>query len=98
LERAGELFGTERFGDHEWYPEGALVILDAQEADGSWFRDGHGSHVSGRESDTCWAILFLKRATRPLTDIVSEDTRFAKKKNEAADPDAPVIVVPDREK
>ncbi len=57
LERAGMLYGTETIGSHEWYPEGAKVLIESQKADGSW---GSGT------VDTCFAILFLKRATRPL--------------------------------
>ncbi len=56
LERAGMLYGTEMMGNHKWYPEGAKVLIANQKADGSW-----GSTV-----ETCFAILFLKRATRPL--------------------------------
>jgi hypothetical protein len=56
LERVGMLYGTETIGSHEWYPEGAKVLLESQKDDGSW--DGTWN--------TCFAILFLKRATRPL--------------------------------
>jgi hypothetical protein len=62
LERAGMLFGTETMGDKYWYPEGAKVLCDVQKGDGSW---GDGTR------DTCFAILFLKRATRPL-EVVTE--------------------------
>ena len=65
LERAGILYGTEHFGGHEWYPQGAKVLLEAQKADGSW---------GGAEEDgTCFAILFLRRATRPLVDVATVD-------------------------
>jgi hypothetical protein len=57
LERAGMLYGTEIMGKHKWYPEGAKVLIETQKADGSW---GAGT------DDTCFAILFLKRATRSL--------------------------------
>jgi hypothetical protein len=57
LERVGMLFGTETIGAHEWYPDGAKVLLESQKDDGSW---------DGKVWDTCFAILFLKRATRPL--------------------------------
>ncbi len=60
LERVGMLYGTERIGSHEWYPEGAKVLLDSQDGDGSW---GDGGN---KVWNTCFAILFLKRATRPL--------------------------------
>ncbi|MFN3486384.1 MAG: hypothetical protein ACK44W_13015 [Planctomycetota bacterium] len=57
LERAGMLYGTETMGTHWWYPEGAKVLLEKQAADGKW---------GGGVVDTCFAILFLKRATAPL--------------------------------
>ena len=56
LERAGMIYGTEMMGTHKWYPEGAKVLIETQGANGAW-----GSTV-----DTCFAILFLKRATRAL--------------------------------
>ena len=68
LERTGILFGTEKLGDHFWYPEGAAVLLKAQNADGSWGKppaakpDDKGKLTQ----DTCFAILFLRRATRAL--------------------------------
>jgi hypothetical protein len=57
LERVGMLYGTEMMGQKKWYPEGAKVLIADQKADGSW---GSGT------VETCFAILFLKRATRPL--------------------------------
>src|SRR5436190_314423 len=57
LERAGMLYGTEMMGTHKWYPEGAKVLIETQGADGHW---GDGT------IDSCFAILFLKRATRAL--------------------------------
>jgi ferric-dicitrate binding protein FerR (iron transport regulator) len=71
LERAGVLYGTERFGPHEWYPLGANYLLQNQQADGSWAGGGKGDGPI----DTCFAILFLKRATRPLQDVASIDGR-----------------------
>jgi len=61
LERAGVLYGTETFGTHPWYAEGARELLRAQKQDGSW---GEGV------TDTCFAILFLRRATSPLVASV----------------------------
>jgi hypothetical protein len=68
LERAGVLCKTEWIGRHAWYSEGANVLLAAQGRDGAW-NDIH---------DTCFAILFLKRATRPLEDVASMDDRNRK--------------------
>ncbi len=68
LERAGIFVGTEHFGRNAWYAEGSKVILDAQKSDGSWLVGT--DHATW---DTCFAVLFLRRATRPLTDVASED-------------------------
>jgi hypothetical protein len=63
LERVGMLFGTETIGAHRWYKEGAEFLLAEQDKDGKW-KDA---------VDTCFAILFLKRATRKL--IATGDRR-----------------------
>ncbi len=53
LERAG-ILGRFRFlGTRDWYREGAELLLAQQRPGGAW----HGG------SDTCFALLFLKRAT-----------------------------------
>jgi hypothetical protein len=57
LERAGILYDTTLIGKHDWYLEGARLLLDAQDGNGSW---------QTQTWDTCFAILFLKKATRPL--------------------------------
>lgn len=66
LERMGGLTGVREIGEHDWYQEGARYIVDEQDEDGGW--------VDGTDlSDTCFAVLFLKRATadagprQPLT-------------------------------
>ena len=49
---------------------GARFLLDAQRTDGSW-DDASGQNPSRGSyltvADTCFAILFLARATPPLT-------------------------------
>lgn len=62
LERAGDLTSTEKFGEHEWYPEGAKELIRIQNADGSWKEPSSEGDIWA----TCFAILFLKRATQPL--------------------------------
>jgi hypothetical protein len=63
IERAGMLYDTALIGNHDWYLDGARELLAAQRPDGSW----NASHFNKPTWDTCFAILFLKRATRRLT-------------------------------
>ncbi len=56
LERVGGILCVEFIGDREWYPLGARFLIDAQAAEGFWFRND-------REQDTAFALLFLTRAT-----------------------------------
>jgi hypothetical protein len=74
LERAGMLLDMPAIGKHDWYSEGANMLLDAQKPDGSWVA---GGGRSGPTWDTCYAILFLKKATQRL-DVVSEDRKTSK--------------------
>jgi hypothetical protein len=62
VERTGMLYDTALIGNHDWYLDGARVLLGAQKADGSW----DASHFKHPTWDTCFAILFLKRATKRL--------------------------------
>ncbi|BBM85299.1 hypothetical protein [Candidatus Uabimicrobium amorphum] len=57
LERAGILSGVEHFASHNWYIEGAKKMLKDQKRNGK-FKDNI--------IDTCFALLFLKRATVPV--------------------------------
>jgi hypothetical protein len=61
LERAGMLYDTAKFGEHDWYWEGAKHLVHSQNADGSW---GKNDKPEKNTWDTCFAILFLKKATR----------------------------------
>jgi hypothetical protein len=76
LERVGILYGTPTLGTHDWYQEGARLLLKEQKADGSWGDHKDKDDTKEKESErntqeTCFAILFLKKATRPL--VASED-------------------------
>ncbi len=66
LERAGMLCDVEQFGDHAWYPEGTQFLLKRQNPDGSWGQYKKEEDEHKKVWDTCFAILFLRRATRPL--------------------------------
>ena len=54
IERVGSFYKVKKIGTHVWYPAGARHLLDWQRRDGSW----HGNTV-----DTCFALLFLNRAS-----------------------------------
>jgi len=66
LERVGLLYGTEKFGANEWYPDGANHLLQTQQG-GTW--NSGDRLVKGAAQttvDTCFAILFLRRGTPRL--------------------------------
>jgi hypothetical protein len=65
MERLGAFLETEEFGSNLWYPVGAKFLLEKQEGSGSWNQ--------GRIDDTCFAILFLRRATKPLRAKITGD-------------------------
>ncbi|WLD10167.1 prenyltransferase/squalene oxidase repeat-containing protein [Planctellipticum variicoloris] len=56
IERLGVLLGVEKLGDTDWFRQGAAALLKTQKADGSW-PDSKES-----PSDTCFAVLFLRKA------------------------------------
>jgi hypothetical protein len=57
LERAGVLSSTDVIGKKDWYKEGVKWLLTNQKSDGRW-----GCGIC----DTCFAILFLRKATEPI--------------------------------
>ncbi len=57
LERAMVLAQHRFVGDHDWYKEGAIVLIGGQTADGAW---------AASAVETSFAVLFLKRATTPI--------------------------------
>jgi hypothetical protein len=64
IERGGDLVGNDRFGPHDWYFEGATWLLSKQNSNGSW--KGNLPSEEIETVATCFAVLFLKRATVPL--------------------------------
>jgi hypothetical protein len=58
VERVGVFCNLKTIGGKDWYRWGVKVLLPAQSANGSWFGWGTGSPIS----DTCFALLFLRRA------------------------------------
>jgi len=63
VERVGGLCDVAELAGKSWYREGARVIVGAQKADGSWDNDG------GPQPTTCFALLFLARATSSVSGV-----------------------------
>ena len=59
-ERVGIAAGYKYFGSHDWYREGAELLIKSQGDDGSWNAE-YGSVVS-----TCFAMLFLYKGRAPI--------------------------------
>jgi hypothetical protein len=57
LERMAVAYGLDTIGDKNWYDWGSDILLKNQNRDGSWTGD-----YAESGSDTCFAILFLRRA------------------------------------
>jgi hypothetical protein len=83
LERVGTISGLSEFGAHRWYKEGAEYLIKTQAADGSWRSlSPLQQQLTDQVTDTCFAILFLKRATPPLQKPKDIATGVAKKNEE----------------
>jgi len=67
VERVGDLSGRHVFNQMDWYLRGALFLLEQQAADGSW--TDAGAFPPRDVLGTCYALLFLKRATPPVVTI-----------------------------
>jgi hypothetical protein len=69
LERVGSLTGIRHHAKQDWYRVGAEHLLGAQEKTGGWKEaDSKVRPADSTESaitQTCFALLFLKRATTP---------------------------------
>ncbi len=73
LERVGALADQPRLGGHDWYAEGAQVLLGLQQPNGSW---------EGSLESTCFALLFLRRATRSVTGEAARTGRVVHSSDE----------------
>jgi hypothetical protein len=62
VERVGMIYSVPHMGGVDWYQVGAATILRAQQPDGMWQARTMGSVTLTPEINTCFAVLFLRRA------------------------------------
>lgn len=73
IERIGELGMFKKIGKHIWFTEGAKYLVQAQAGDGHWT----DKEVAPEDLyATCFALLFLKKGTVPIGDVITGDGRY----------------------
>ena len=65
IERLADMLGKKEIGGKDWYVRGAKLLLAHQDANGS-FPDNQCMNPKDTLG-TCFALLFLKRATPPVS-------------------------------
>ncbi|MHC4780073.1 MAG: hypothetical protein ACYTFG_15995, partial [Planctomycetota bacterium] len=71
LERVGVLTWSRSIGKHDWYREGAEFLCAQQDGEGRW----EDNKCPGPINNTCFALLFLTRATVPGRAVISGSHR-----------------------
>src|SRR5262249_36748723 len=74
VERVGMLYGLSKINDKDWYHWGADVLVEAQQKEGHWATGGYPG--ADQLTDTCFALLFLKRATLAKDLTVKIQSKF----------------------
>lgn len=69
LERVGSLTNSEKINGRDWYKEGCAFLMKSQQPDGSF------SDLGGPTPSTCFAILFMTRATEKLVPVTQQVAR-----------------------
>ena len=65
MERACDLKRIHLLAGHPWYEDGAKVLVDQQDPSGAWTKKD--THNPCDVLNTCFALLFLNRATPAIT-------------------------------
>jgi hypothetical protein len=65
LERVGDLRRVALIAGHDWYMEGAKILVADQTENGSWVKKD--THRPSDLLNTCFALLFLDRASLAVT-------------------------------
>jgi hypothetical protein len=66
LERVGRMTAQRLIGDHDWYREGAEVLVNLQRTLGDWPSDIDEEHLQDPNVSTSFALMFLAKARRPV--------------------------------
>ena len=69
LERVGSLTNSDTIAKHDWYKEGCAFLIKGQQPDGSF------ADLGGATASTCFAILFMTRATEKLVPVTQQVAR-----------------------
>jgi hypothetical protein len=72
VERMAVLYNLKTLGDKDWYLWGAEILLSNQQFNGCWAEGKY--HKNHPVTDTCFALLFLKRAN--LAPDLSDNLRL----------------------
>ena len=75
LERAGRMTGQRLLGDHDWYREGAEVLMSIQDPVGGRFRSSDQSDLGNDYTETAFGLLFLAKGKR---QVVINRLKFGK--------------------
>jgi hypothetical protein len=66
LERAGRLTGQRYFGEHDWYREGCLLLIELQHKNGQWDDPANAAFGGDPVVATSFALLFLAKGRTPV--------------------------------
>ncbi|MEN6406282.1 MAG: DUF4159 domain-containing protein [Thermoguttaceae bacterium] len=66
LERAGRMTARRFIGRHDWYREGARLLLETQRDTGAWPSDEQFDHKEDQCVSTSFSLMFLAKGQRPV--------------------------------
>ncbi len=75
LERAGRMTGQRFLGDHDWYSEGAEVLMSIQNPASGKFDSSYQSSLGNDYTETAFGLLFLAKGKR---QVVISRLKFGK--------------------
>jgi len=66
LERAGRLTARRFIGQHDWFREGAHMLVHRQQSTGAWPSDLDEEYRGDPTISTAFSLMFLAKARRPI--------------------------------